>query len=158
MKLRKIFGIALFSSMIFAGTSCGKANAEASVADEAVAEEVNPANEKQPYEIKDNVFFNENTPLVVDFYADWCGPCKAYAPTFDAIAEKYAESACFVRIDADQYPDLCKTYEVSSIPTTLFIMPGGGLLGKESGILSPEQLETYVNQLIATSAGVDMEI
>lgn len=138
--------------------ACNHNKAEASEAINNVAESVNPDNSKLPYRIVDNTFFNENIPLVVDFYADWCGPCKMYAPVFEAVAEKYSDAACFVSINADDYPKLCETYKISSIPTTLFIMPGGGLLGKKVGVLSQEELDTLVNQLLATSDGADMEL
>lgn len=142
--------------------SCGNAKAEASeeeaMADDNVAAYVDPDNEKLPFEIRDNVIFNENVPVVVDFYADWCKPCKAYAPIFHEVAEKYGNAACFVSLNTEEYPNLCETYQITAIPATVFIMPGGSLLGKEEGILSAERLQSLVDQLVATSAGIDMEV
>ena len=120
--------------------------------------DADPLANNPAFKIVDNAIFNENVPVVVDFYADWCGPCKQYAPTFHAVAEKYDQGACFVSINVDDYPELAKTYEVSSIPATVFIQPGGGVLGKEVGVITETQLTSWVNQLLATSAGDDMEI
>lgn len=160
--MKKIYGYALLVASVLAGTACSNTAKESanevSAADEAVAQEVDPASGKQPFEIRDNVIFNENVPVVVDFYADWCGPCKQYAPVFHEVAEKYQDAACFVSFNVDNYPELAKSYEIESIPATVFIIPGGSVLGKEVGIIPLDKLETLVNQFIATSAGADMEI
>lgn len=162
--MKKMIRNALLAILGLAVVSCSNTKAEsadASVAEETdagIAEVIDPANEKLPFEIRDNFIYNENVPVVVDFYADWCGPCKTYAPTFEAVAEKFQADAFFVSLNADEYPNLCNTYEINSIPTTLFIMPGGSVMGKEVGVLTMQQLEMYVNQLIETSAGIDMEL
>lgn len=108
--------------------------------------------------IVDNIIYSENLPVVVDFYADWCGPCKQYSPVFHAVAEKYNGAAIFLSINTDEYPGISNAYQVSSIPTTVFILPGGGTLGSEVGVLDEEQLSTYIDQLIATSAGANMSV
>lgn len=56
-------------------------------------------------------------PVVVDFWAPWCGPCKAAAPHFEALAVKYAEQAKFVKVNVDNEQELAKKYHVQSIPT-----------------------------------------
>lgn len=145
-------------TLAFIGCNNIKSKEMATEEDNIVAEAVDPANDKEPYKIVDNVIFNENTPVIVDFYADWCKPCQSYAPIFEEVSQKYSDSACFIRINVDDYPELSANYKVSSIPTTVFIMPGGGVLGKEVGALTSNKLETLVNQLIATSAGADMEV
>lgn len=114
--------------------------------------------EKPPYEIKDDIIYSENMPVVVDFYATWCGPCKKYSPIFKEVASKYEGSAIFLSLDAEQYPGLSKTYGISAYPTTVFIMAGGGVLGKEVGLLDASKLEMFVNQLLASSDGAGMEL
>lgn len=164
MKVSRIISMLLLCGVMAILASCGKTatpSYEAAEADPAVAEEIDPADpdsDKLPYKIVDNVIFNENVPVVVDFYADWCGPCKKYAPTFHEVAEKYSEAACFISINTDEYPEVAKNYEIKNIPATVFIMPGGSVLGTEVGIIPQDKLETLVNQLISTSAGADMEI
>lgn len=113
---------------------------------------------KLPFKIVDNVIFNENVPVVVDFYADWCKPCQEYTPVFQEVSQKYGESVCFISLNMEEYPALCETYKITSFPATVFIMPGGSVLGVEVGFMDKTKLETLVNQLIATSAGADMEI
>ena len=156
--MRKIWLFTFCAVAVMMIASCANSAKDAAKADQEVAEAVDPADVKMPFEIKDNIIFNENVPVVVDFYATWCPPCKQYAPTFEAVAEKYEGSVCFVSLDTEEYPELCKTYEIEAIPTTVFIMPGGSVLGKETGALPMEELEAFVNQLINTSAGADMEI
>lgn len=124
----------------------------------AVADVVKSLDQIPGVKVVDNVIFSENIPVVVDFYATWCGPCKIYSPTFHAIAERYDGQAIFVSIDVDQYPELAKNYGIQSIPSTAFIQPGGALLGKEVGVLTEEQLNSYVLQLIETSAGESMSM
>ena len=161
MTIKNILKDAFKSLAILAAitmVSCG--NAQAGASEVAVEEDtaVDPNNGKAPFEIKDGMIFNENIPVVVDFYADWCGPCRQYAPVFHEIANKYAQSACFVSLNIEEYPQLQKTYRIESIPATVFIMPGGGVLGKEVGILTPQRLQELVDQLVATSAGIDMQL
>lgn len=155
--MKRIFRTMLIAAAIPFCIACGNT---AKTPQEKIEENAEKAinAEKLPFEIKDNVIFNENVPVVVDFYATWCPPCKQYAPTFEAVAEKYEGSVCFVSLNTEEYPELCKTYEIEAIPTTVFIMPGGSVLGKETGALPMEELEAFVNQLINTSAGADMEI
>ena len=92
-------------------------------------------------------------PCVVDFNATWCGPCKTYSPIFESVATEYAEAAIFLSIDVDQYPEIANKYEVQSIPCTVFILPGGGVMSKEVGVIDKQRLDTFMNQLIATNAG-----
>lgn len=164
MNLIKSIGFTLAISAIFATVACNnnanKTEKENPIEteDEAIETAFDPNDGKLPFEIKDNVIFNENVPVVVDFYADWCQPCKQYAPIFQTIAEKNENTACFIKINIDEYPDLAKSYNVEKIPTTVFILPGGGVLGAELGALTEETLQMYVDQLTETAAGNAMEI
>lgn len=155
--------------MIGCTDSGNNANAAVAEAEETSAEgkdfvtedfvtEVGGKQNNPAYRIEKNMIISDNLPVVVDFYADWCGPCKMFAPTFHAAAEKYSGQAIFLSINVDENPELARTYEISSIPSTVFIQTGGGVLGKQVGLMDAEQLDSYINQLIATAASADMSI
>jgi thioredoxin 1 len=58
-------------------------------------------------------------PVVVDFYADWCGPCKQIAPVIEALSERWAGEVAFAKVDIEAYPAIASGYNVSSIPAVL---------------------------------------
>ncbi len=64
-------------------------------------------------------------PIVVDFNATWCGPCRAFAPLFDKMAEKYSGQIQFISVDVDRCPEVANAFEVQSIPFILFVSPDG---------------------------------
>lgn len=118
-----------------------------------LAEQGNPVNPNFKYEVVDNMFVPQGVPMVVDFYADWCGPCKQYAPIFEKAMQKYGNVAIFERVNVDEMQDIASAYNINSIPTTVFIMPSGSVLGSQTGILSEQTIDSYMNQLLADTAG-----
>jgi len=65
-----------------------------------------------------------SVPVLVDFWAVWCGPCRAIAPHVDAIAQEYAGRAKVVKVNVDEEPEIALRYGIQSIPTLLFFMDG----------------------------------
>ena len=65
----------------------------------------------------------QGKPVIVDFNATWCGPCKKFAPTFEEIAGEYAGKALFYSVDVDVHPELAAEYGVQGIPHIQFINP-----------------------------------
>ena len=66
----------------------------------------------------------EHSALVVDFWAPWCGPCRAIAPTLEALGQEYAGRVAIAKVNVDEQPVLASRYQVRSIPTLLFIKEG----------------------------------
>ena len=85
------------------------------------------------------VLHNEK-PVVVDFWATWCGPCKMVAPEMEKLAEKYAGKVDVVKVDVDANPGLSRAFNIMSIPTIAFFKPGSQPQGVV-GFRPLEQLE-----------------
>lgn len=64
-------------------------------------------------------------PLIIDFNATWCGPCRMFTPVFDEVANKYAGKVDFISIDTDKYPQTAQAFAIQAIPTIVFILPDG---------------------------------
>ena len=80
-----------------------------------------------------------NLPVVIDVFATWCGPCKMMAPVFEELSKELAEKYKLVKVNIDEERDIAIQYNVSSIPTFLFIKDGS-LVGKEMGYMSKDAL------------------
>lgn len=82
--------------------------------------------------------FEKETPVILNFYATWCGPCHMFAPTLHEIGEDYGSAIKVFKIDIGQDPELAALFEIQSVPTTLFLNPKeepvltNGILAKES--------------------------
>lgn len=79
-------------------------------------------------------------PVLIDFFATWCGPCKMMHPVLEELAEKVGEKARIIKIDIDKNEQLSAVYNVRSVPT-LMIFKGGELKWRQSGVQSSQVLE-----------------
>ena len=76
------------------------------------------------YEKRPDIFeFLGDKPALIDFYADWCGPCKMLGPVMEAVAEGYPEVK-FVKVNVDDEPELAESYGIMSIPSVFFLKDG----------------------------------
>ncbi len=72
----------------------------------------------------DNKVLQSDVPVLVDFWAEWCGPCKAIAPHVEALAQEYSGKARIYKVDVDQDPDIAVRFGVMNIPTLLLFKDG----------------------------------
>jgi thioredoxin 2 len=93
----------------------------------------------------DHVVVNSDIPVIVDFWAPWCGPCKMMAPIFNEVAQKYPLKALFIKVNTEEQQNLGAKYSIKSIPT-LIVYKAGNEVKRVSGALDPLKLSNLVNE------------
>jgi thioredoxin 1 len=91
---------------------------------------------------------NSNVPVLVDFWAEWCGPCKMIAPVLDEIAGEFAGKLKVCKVDVDANPEVPGKFGIRGIPT-LILFRGGNAEATKVGALSKSQLVEFINENIA---------
>ena len=92
-----------------------------------------------------NEVLESDVPVVVDFFAEWCGPCKAMAPALDQVAKEMEGKVKIVKIDVDQNPNITQQYRIQAMPTLMIFKDGKVAATQVGALVQKRKLEDWIN-------------
>lgn len=105
----------------------------------------------QPIHVTDSAFeetvLKAQVPVVVDFWAPWCGPCKMIAPVLDKLAQEYGDKLVIAKVNTDENSEWAMRYGVQGIPTMLLIS-GGKIIHRQVGALPEPMIRDMISQFV----------
>ena len=137
---KKILSLLLLSVGMCTTISCTASTSKAN------AQEASKDKTEKTAEAASKFVFKGQRPAILDFYADWCGPCRSLGPKLEAVAKKYAGKIDVYKINVDKESELAQIFGVRSIPMVLFV-PMQGVPIQTVGDLSPDQIEETIAQI-----------
>jgi thioredoxin 1 len=97
-----------------------------------------------------NDIISADKPVLIDFSAEWCGPCKMMPPILQELRQRMGDKIRILKIDIDKSPAMSEAFNVQAVPT-LMLIRNRNILWRQSGVIQANQLEAILNQFILTS-------
>ena len=95
-----------------------------------------------------NEMIQSDKPVLVDFFAEWCGPCKMMKPILEELHQKMGDDIRIIKVDIDKSPAASSVYNVTSVPT-LMLFQKGNILWRQPGVVPASSLQKIINQFIS---------
>ncbi|MCU0386269.1 MAG: thioredoxin [Flavihumibacter sp.] len=89
---------------------------------------------------------NSDKPVLVDFFAEWCGPCKMMAPILKEVKNKMGDAVTIVKVDVDKNPDAARQFNIQGVPT-LMVFQKGEVKWRQSGVVQARQIEHVLSSV-----------